>query len=61
MWLRDSTAQVWPYLPLMKEDKKLQAIDSRCNQQADKMHSLDRYANAFYKDEIKISEWKKLT
>ena len=20
MWLRDSTAQVWPYLPLMKED-----------------------------------------
>src|SRR5690606_13099375 len=24
MWLRDSTAQVWPYLPLMKKDKELQ-------------------------------------
>src|SRR6187401_2777545 len=23
MWLRDSTAQVWPYLPLMKEDNNL--------------------------------------
>ncbi len=22
MWLRDSSAQVWPYLPLAKEDKK---------------------------------------
>src|SRR5687768_4400262 len=24
MWLRDSTAQVWPYLQFMKQDKKLQ-------------------------------------
>lgn len=23
MWLRDSTAQVWPYLPLINEDQKL--------------------------------------
>ncbi len=23
MWLRDSSAQVWPYLPLAKEDKEL--------------------------------------
>ena len=23
MWLRDSTAQVWPYLPLIKKDKKI--------------------------------------
>ena len=23
MWLRDSSAQVWPYLPLAKEDEKL--------------------------------------
>jgi predicted nucleic acid-binding protein len=22
MWLRDSSAQVWPYLPFMKKDKK---------------------------------------
>ena len=25
MWLRDSTAQVWPYLPLAKEDRALKA------------------------------------
>src|SRR5215207_2791612 len=23
MWLRDSTAQVWPYLPLLKDDDSL--------------------------------------
>ncbi|MFB9862477.1 glycoside hydrolase family 125 protein [Rufibacter immobilis] len=26
MWLRDSTAQVWPYLPFTKEEKKLQKL-----------------------------------
>ena len=26
MWLRDSSAQVWPYLPLIKRDKKLQQL-----------------------------------
>ena len=26
MWLRDSTAQVWPYLLLVKEDKELQQL-----------------------------------
>jgi meiotically up-regulated gene 157 (Mug157) protein len=26
MWLRDSTAQVWPYLPLAKEDANLQRL-----------------------------------
>ncbi len=26
MWLRDSTAQVWPYLPLAKSDRKLQTM-----------------------------------
>ena len=26
MWLRDSSAQVWPYLPLCKEDKDLQQL-----------------------------------
>ena len=26
MWLRDSSAQVWPYLPLMKDDKELQLL-----------------------------------
>jgi len=26
MWLRDSTAQVWPYLPFASQDKKLQDL-----------------------------------
>ena len=26
MWLRDSTAQVWPYLPFIKEDPKLKEL-----------------------------------
>ncbi|MFI5188160.1 MAG: glycoside hydrolase family 125 protein, partial [Chitinophagales bacterium] len=26
MWLRDSSAQVWPYLSLLKKDKKLQEL-----------------------------------
>ena len=26
MWLRDSTAQVWPYLSLMQEDSKLKEL-----------------------------------
>ena len=26
MWLRDSTAQVWPYMPLMNKDKKIREL-----------------------------------
>ena len=47
MWLRDSSAQVWPYLQLMKEDKKLQVmIAGLINRQADSIQ-IDPYANAF--------------
>jgi meiotically up-regulated gene 157 (Mug157) protein len=28
MWLRDSTAQVWPYLPFMEKDAKLKDLIS---------------------------------
>jgi uncharacterized protein len=58
MWLRDSTAQVWPYLPLMKEDAALgQLIAGVINRHA-RCIVKDPYANAFYKDGSKISEWK---
>lgn len=58
MWLRDSSAQVFPYLSLAKEDEKLKDLLKGVINKQVEFVLLDPYANAFYDDNQKISEWK---
>ena len=57
MWLRDSSAQVWPYLPLANEDPKLKLLLAGVINRQTKCILIDPYANAFNEGPTG-SEWK---
>lgn len=56
MWLRDSGAQVWPYVQLANQDKDLQRMIAGVINRQFKCIVIDPYANAF-NDGPKGGEW----
>ncbi|MCX2485591.1 glycoside hydrolase family 125 protein [Pedobacter sp. MR2016-24] len=58
MWLRDSSAQVWSYLPFLRRDRALRDMVAGVINRQVKNILKDPYANAFYNDPLKVGEWK---
>ncbi|MDN5210797.1 glycoside hydrolase family 125 protein [Fulvivirgaceae bacterium BMA12] len=57
MWLRDSSAQVWPYIAFANEDADLKNLIAGVINRQTRYILKDAYANAFYQDPNKQGEW----